>query len=90
MTIQDVVETFGVSWNTVCDIDLRRLKKLARPNLAKWKRLAIDENYLGKAHKDITVVLDLNTRAIVSVVKGRGQAALKGFFSRLKEAGAKI
>ena len=29
LTIQDVVETFGVSWNTVCDLDLRRLKKLA-------------------------------------------------------------
>ena len=90
VTIQDVVETFGVSWNTACDIDLRWLKKLARPNLAKLKRLAIDENYLGKTHKYITVVLDLDTRAIVSVVKGRGQAALKGFFSRLKEAGAKI
>ena len=90
LTIQDVVETFGVSWNTVCDLDLRRLKKLARPQLAGLKRLAIDENYLGKTHKYITVVLDLDTRAIVSVAKGRGQAALKGFFSRLKQAGAKI
>ena len=90
LTIQDAVETFGVSWNTVCDLDLRRLKKRARPNLAKWKRLAIDENYLGQNHKSITVVLDLDTRAIVSVVKGRNQAALKGFCSRLKQAGAKI
>jgi transposase len=90
LTIQDVVETFGVSWSTVCDIDLRRLKKLSRPGLAGLKRLAIDENYLGKAHRFITVVLDLDTRAIVSVVKGRGEAALKGFFSRLKRAGAKI
>ena len=90
LTIQDVVETFGVSWNTVCDLDLRRLKKLARPQLAGLKRLAIDENYLGKTHKYITVVLDLDTRAIVSVAKGRGQAALKGFFSRLKQAGTKI
>ncbi len=90
VTIQDAVETFGVSWNTACDIDLRRLKKLARPDLAKLKRLAIDENYLGKTRKYITVVLDLDTRAIVSVVKGRGQAALKGFFSRLRETGAKI
>jgi transposase len=90
VTIQDVVETFGVSWNTVCEIDLRRLKKLARPKLSGLRRLAIDENYLGKTHKFITVVLDLDTRAIVSVVKGRGQAALKGFFSRLKRANAKI
>ena len=90
LTIQDVVETFGVSWSTVCDIDLRRLKKLSRPKLAGLKRLAIDENYLGTTHKYITVVLDLDTRAIVSVMKGRGQAALKGFFSRLKRVGAKI
>lgn len=90
LTIQDVVETFGVSWNTVCGIDLRRLKKLSRPTLSGLKRLAIDENYLGKTHQFITVVLDLDTRAIVSVVKGRGQAALKGFFSRLKRAGAQI
>ena len=54
------------------------------------QRLAIDENYLGKAHKYITVLLVLDTRAIVSVAKGGGQAALKGFFSQLKQAGAKI
>lgn len=90
LTIQDVVETFGISWNTVCEIDIRRLKKLYQPGLAHLKRLAIDENYLGKSHKYITVVLDLDTRAIVSVTKGRGQGALKGFFSRLQLAGAKI
>ncbi|MEI8016501.1 MAG: ISL3 family transposase [Nitrospira sp.] len=90
LTIQDVVETFGVSWNTVCEIDVQRLKKLAKPGLKELKRLAIDENYLGKSHKFVTVVLDLDTRAIVSVVKGRGQAAVAGFFSRLKQAGAKI
>ena len=90
LTIQDVVETFGVSWNTVCEIDVQRLKKLAKPGLKGLKRPAIDENYLGKSHKFVTVVLDLDTRAIVSVVKGRGQAAVAGVFSRLKQAGAKI
>ena len=90
LTIQDAVATFGISWNTVCKIDIRRLKKLSQPGLSRLKRLAIDENYLGKLHKYITVVLDLDTRAIVSVTQGRGQAALKGFFSRLEQAGAKI
>lgn len=90
LTIQDAVDTFGVSWGTVCDIDLRRQKKLPRPGLAGLKRLAIDENYLGKTHRYVTIVLDLDTKAIVSVTKGRGRAALKGFFSRLKRAGAKI
>jgi len=90
LTIRDAAVRFGVSWNTIRDIDMARLKKLPRPQLKGLKRLAIDENYLGKRHKYITIVVDLDTRAIVSVTKGRGQAALKGFFSRLKKSGAKI
>ena len=58
--------------------------------MAGLKRLVIDENYLGKTHKYITVVLDLDTRAIVSVARGRGPAALKGFCSRLKQASVQI
>lgn len=90
LTIQDVVEMFGVSWNTVCEIDIRRLKKLSRPGLTGLKRLAIDELYLGKQHKFITLVLDLQTRAVVSVAPGKGYAGLQGFFLRLKRAGAKV
>jgi transposase len=90
LTIQDVVEMYGLSWNTVCEIDLARLKKLARPKLGGLKRLAIDENYLGKRHGFVTLVLDLDTKAIVSVLKGRGKAALKPFFAKLKQARAQI
>jgi len=90
LTIQDAVAVFGVSWNTVCEIDIRRLKKLSRPGLPGLKRLAIDEVYLGKQHKFITLVLDLDTRAVVSIAPGRGQAGLQGFFLRLKRADAKI
>jgi transposase len=90
LTIQDVVETYGLSWNTVCEIDIARLKKLARPKLSALQRLATDENYLGTRHGFVTIVLDLDTRAIVSVLKGRGQSALATFFSRLKQAGAQI
>jgi hypothetical protein len=45
---------------TVCEINLRRLKKLWRPGLAGLKRLAIDEVYLGRPHKFITLVVDLD------------------------------
>ena len=90
VTIQDAVEMFGVSWNTVSEIDIRRLKKLSRPGLGGLKHLAVDENYLGKKHKFVTLVVDLATRAIVSVTKGRGEASLKGFFKRLIRAGATI
>jgi transposase len=90
LTIQDVVEMYGLSWNTVCEIDLARLKKLTRPKLGGLKRLAIDENYLGARHGFVTIVLDLDTKAIVSVLKGRGKAALKPFFAKLKQARAQV
>jgi len=76
MTIQDVVEMYGLSWSTVGEIDLARLKKLTRPGLKTLRRLAIDENFLGARHGFVTVVLDLDTKAIVAVLKGRGKAAL--------------
>ena len=90
LTIQDAAAMFGVAWHTVSEVDLARLKKLSRPQLSQLKRLAIDENYLGTRHGFVTVVLDLETMAIVSVLKGRGKAALAPFISRLKQAKAKV
>lgn len=84
VTIQDVVETCGLSWDTVAEIDQRRLKRLGRPDLRGLQRLAIDEVHVGKLHRFLTLVYDLDSGAIVSVSKGRGQKALTAFFSRLK------
>jgi hypothetical protein len=71
-------------------MDRRRLQRLGRPELRSLKRLAIDEVYVGKLHRFLTLVYDLDSGAIVSVSKGRGQKALTGFFSRLKRAGVTI
>ena len=90
LTLQDAATMFGVAWHTVCEMDLARLQKLPRPQLSEVKRLAIDENYWGARHGFVTVVLDLDSKAIVSVTKGRGQAALDQFFSTLKRSQAKI
>jgi transposase len=90
VTIQDVVETCGLSWDSVADMDRRRLQRLGRPELRSLKRLAIDEVYVGKLHRFLTLVYDLDSGAIVSVSQGRGQKALTGFFSRLKRAGVTI
>ncbi len=90
LTIQDTAEMFGVAWHTVSEVDLARLQKLPRPELSQVKRLAIDENYLGRVHGFVTVVLDLDTQAIVSVVKGRGKQALREVLALLDEAKAKI
>ena len=90
VTIQDAALMFGTSWHTVSDIDLARLKKLPKPKLSEVQRLAIDENYLGKRHGFVTVVLDLDSKAIVSVVKGRGKVPLREVFALLKASRAKI
>ncbi|RLS41471.1 MAG: hypothetical protein DWH81_05955 [Planctomycetota bacterium] len=57
--------------------------------MSSLKRLATDENYLGAQQGFVTIVLDLDTRAIVSVLRGRGRASLAPFFSRLWQAGVK-
>ena len=90
VTIQDAVEMFGTSWHTVSDLDIERLKKLSRPSLKGLQRLAIDENYLGRRHGFVTVVLDLDSKAIVAVVKGRGKMPLREVFALLKASRAKI
>ena len=90
VTIQDAVEMFGTSWHTVSDLDIERLKNLSRPSLKGLQRLAIDENYLGRRHGFVTVVLDLDSKAIVAVVKGRGKMPLREVFALLKASRAKI
>jgi transposase len=90
LTIQDITEVFGISWNTIRDIDILRLKKLTRPGLKGLTHLAIDEKHLGQQYGFVTIVIDLHTRAIVAVLKGRGKAALAPFFLKLKAAGAKV
>lgn len=90
VTIEDVVETCGLSWDTVAEIDQLRQKRLGRPDLRGWQRLAIDAARVGKLHRFLTLVHDLDGGAIVSVSKGRGQKALTGFFSWLKRVGVTI
>jgi transposase len=91
MTPQDVSRHLGISWDTANDIQKRRLgKRFARPKLKRLKHIAIDEIYLGKRNKYITIVLDLETGAVMFVGDGKGADALKPFWKRLKSSGAKV
>ena len=54
------------------------------------KRIAIDEIYLGKRHKYLTLVMDLNGGAIVFVGDGKGEQSLEPFWRRLSHSRAKI
>jgi len=91
MTIQDVAQHLQVSWDVITDIQKRDLQhRYHKPRLGKWKQIAIDEIAIGRGHRYLTVVLNLETGAIVFVGDGKGADALEPFWKRLKAARAKI
>ena len=90
-TIQDVAQHLGVSWDVVKDIQKRRLtRRFARPPLKHLRRIAIDEISIGRGQRYLTVVLDLDSGAVVFVGDGRGTASLGPFWKRLRSSRAKI
>jgi transposase len=91
MTIKDVAEHLGISWDVIKGIQKRHLKrKFAKPKLKHLKQIAIDEISTGKGHCYVTIVLDLESGAVVHVGDGKGGDALKSFWRRLRASGAKI
>ena len=91
MTIKDVAEHLGVSWDVVKDIQKRYLhKKFSKPKLKHLRQIAIDEISTGKGHRYVTIVLDLESGAVVHVGEGKGGDALILFWERLRASHAKI
>jgi transposase len=91
MTILDVARHLGVSWDVVKDIQKRDLsRRYAKPKLKHLRQIAIDEIAVAKGHRYLTVVLDLETGAVVFVGDGKGGDALKPFWKRLRRCQAKI
>jgi transposase len=91
MTLQDVARHLQVNWDLVKDIQKQYLRKhYAKPKLRHLQRIAIDEIAVAKGHVYNTVVLDLDSGAIVYVGQGRGAEALAGFWKRLRGAHPRI
>ena len=63
---------------------------LRKPKLKRVKQIAIDEISIGKGHRYVTVVLDLDSGAVVFVGQGKSAAALDPFWVRLRAAHARI
>jgi transposase len=90
-TIKDVARHLHVSWDLIKDLQKHHLQRhYAKPKLRHLKQLAIDEIAVAKGRIYNTVVLDLESGAIVYVGKGCGTAALDGFWKRLHASHAKI
>jgi transposase len=91
MTIRDVAVHLGVSWDVIKDIQKRDLsRRYAKPKLKHLRYIAIDEIAVAKGHRYLTVVMDLETGAVVFVGNGRDADALKPFWKRLRPSKAKI
>jgi len=91
MTIKDVAHHLQVSWDTIKDIQKRDLqRRFKKPRLRKLKQIAIDEIAIGAGHRYLTVVLNLETGAVVFVGDGKGAEALEPFWKRLRASRAKV
>jgi transposase len=91
MTIQDVARHLDVGWDLIKEIQKRDLsRRFAKPKLKHLKRIAIDEIAVAKGHRYLTVVMDLESGAVVFVGDGKGADALKPFWKRLRPSRAKI
>ena len=91
MTIKDVACHLGVSWDIVKEIQKKYLRRrFAKPKLKHLKQIAIDEISTGKGHKYVTIVMDLESGAVVHVGQGKGGDALTPFWKRLRASHAKI
>jgi transposase len=91
MTILDVARHLDVSWDVIKDIQQRDLsRRYSKPKLKHLHHIAIDEIAVAKGHRYLTIVLDLDSGAVVFVGDGKGGDALKPFWRRLRASRAKI
>jgi len=91
MTLSDVAELTLLSWDTAKAITKTHLAKdYGRPALRGVHYLGIDEIHLGKKVRFYTIVIDLEDGRILWAKPGRGKAALRAFWPRLRRSGAKI
>lgn len=91
MTIKDVANHLGGSWDVIKDIQKRFLRRrFSKPKLSGLRQIAIDEISIGKGHRYLTVVLDLKSGAVVYVGQGKGADALDPFWRRLRRCKANV
>src|SRR5271156_3596716 len=91
MTILDVAHHLDVGWDLIKDIQKRDLsRRYAKPKLKHLRAIAIDEIAVAGGPRYLTLVMDLDSGAVVFVGDGKGAGALKPFWKRLRPSGAQI
>ena len=91
MTLQDVSNHLGVSWDTVKEIHSTYLeRRYSPPSLDGVENIGIDEFAVRKGHVYKTIVVDLDSGRVLHVGEGKGADALNGFWRKVKRKGIKI
>lgn len=91
MSMRDVTDLLRVGWDTIKSILKRHLlRRFSRPKLSGLRHIAIDEISVRKGQRDLTLVMDLESGAVVFVGDGRSAETLTPFWKRLKRAKAKV
>ena len=91
MTLQDVSNHLGVSWDTVKEIHSTYLERhYSPPSLEGIENIGIDEFAVRKGHVYKTIVVDLDSGRVLYVGDGKGADALAKFWSKVKRKGIKI
>ena len=86
MPLKAVAAWFRVGRDAVKQIDQRALQlRLGRikDHLDGLTQFAFDELAIRQGHRYVTIVLDVLTKLVVWLVRGRGHDALAGFFTAL-------
>lgn len=91
MTLSDVASWLELSWDTVKTVVQRRLESEYRKiGYRHLRHIAIDELYLGRTRKYVTLVVDLDNGRIVWVGDGKGSEALREFWRRFKQSRGRL
>ena len=91
MTLQDVSNHLGVSWDTVKEIHSTYLERhYSPPSLKGVENIGIDEFAVRKGHVYKTIVVDLDSGRVLYVGDGKGADALTKFWRKVKRKGIKI
>ena len=92
MTLSDIAGWLRLSWDTVKAVVKGRLEKdYRRIGYRRVRQIAIDELYLGRTRKYITLVMDMESARIIWVGEGRGErlCVSSGAASSSAELGSK-
>ena len=86
--IKHTAKTFQLDWHTVKDLEKRYLKnKFSNLSFDNIRFIGIDETHVGHgkgSDQFLTIVRDLETKAVIHVGEGKGIEALDGVYDKLK------